>query len=66
MIFVIQTDDEVAGLDIHNALSRAGISCTILSKQHDDVAQQIEVSEVTEGCSCEPDWFDPACSIHGA
>jgi len=40
MIFVIQTNDEVAGLDIDRALSLAGISCTIISKTRDDAAQQ--------------------------
>lgn len=39
MIFVIQTDDEVAGLDITNALSNAGIKHTIVSKQNDTAAQ---------------------------
>lgn len=33
MIFVIQTGDEVAGLEIANALSYAGIQHTIVSKQ---------------------------------
>jgi hypothetical protein len=36
MIFTIQTDDEVAGLDIFNALNNAGIQHTILSKLHDN------------------------------
>lgn len=40
MIFTIQTDDEVAGLDITNALSSAGIKHTIISKQNDNAAQQ--------------------------
>jgi hypothetical protein len=40
MIFVIQTDDEIAGLDITNALSLAGIKHTIVSKQHDEATQQ--------------------------
>jgi len=40
MIFVIKTDDEVAGLDITAALSRAGISHTIISKANDEAAQQ--------------------------
>jgi hypothetical protein len=39
MIFTIQTNDEVAGLDITNALSLAGIQHTILSKQTDTAAQ---------------------------
>lgn len=39
MIFVIQTIGDVSGLDIVEALSRAGISHVILSKQNDDAAQ---------------------------
>ena len=23
-------------------------------------------SEAKEGCTCQDDWFDPACMIHGA
>jgi hypothetical protein len=32
MIFVIKTDDEIAGLDVTAALARAGIPHTIISK----------------------------------
>ena len=39
MVFTIKTDDEVAGLDITNALSVAGIKHTIVSKQNDNAAQ---------------------------
>ena len=38
MIFTIQTSDEVAGLDIMEALLKAGISHIILSKQHEAAA----------------------------
>jgi len=36
MIFIIQTDDEVAGLEITQALNDPGIKHTILSKQRDE------------------------------
>lgn len=50
MIFTIQTDDEVAGLDIINALDRAGIKHTLLSKQHDTAAQQSVQADALESC----------------
>lgn len=40
MIFTIQTNDEVSGLDITNLLNFAHIEHTILSKQHDEAAKQ--------------------------
>ena len=48
MIFVIQTNDEIAGLDIDRALSLAGIQHTILSKQKDLAAQQEETMNPEE------------------
>ena len=48
MIFVIKTDDEVAGLDITAALSFAGIKHTILSKQNDEAAEQGVQSDVRQ------------------
>ena len=41
MIFTIQTNDEVSGLDITNLLNFAHIAHTILSKQNDESVQQI-------------------------
>jgi hypothetical protein len=53
MKFVIQTDDEVAGLDITRALTLAGIQHTILSKQRDEAAQLPVAADgvmLCEGC----------------
>jgi hypothetical protein len=50
MIFTIQTDDEVAGLDITNALSNAGIKHTIVSKQNDKAAQQLRAGDKCPHC----------------
>lgn len=65
MIFTIQTLGEVSGLEIVEALSRAGISHVILSKQNDNVAQQSEKPP----CTCWKDednvaHIDPACRFH--
>jgi len=46
MIFVIQTNDEVAGLDIVAALNSAGIEHTIISKTHDEAAQPGTQSDI--------------------
>ena len=51
MIFVIQTDDEIAGLDITHALSLVGIQHTILSKQRDNTAQQLVEEGRVEACA---------------
>jgi hypothetical protein len=50
MIFVIRTDDEVAGLDIAAALNNAGISHTIISKICDEAAQHGMKSDVCHVC----------------
>lgn len=67
MIFVIQTIGDVSGLDIVEALSRAGISHVILSKQNDNAAEQSVYP--TLPCTCWKDEYnvvhiDPACRRH--
>lgn len=50
MIFTIQTNDEVSGLDITNLLNFAHIEHTILSKQNDEAAQPLRAVDAAKVC----------------
>lgn len=52
MIFVIQTNDEVSGLDITNLLNFAHIEHTILSKQGDESTQQLRAADAIYCVKC--------------
>jgi len=60
MIFIIQTNDEVAGIDVTLALSSAGIEHTIISKQNDDATPQ----GVQGKCPCKYSSPTAWCPVH--